>query len=139
MVSPKIMPLGVSSSLISIVFVCINSAALFLIYRAISRWMTRNEKKIDNLEHAVLKIDDYIKYSTHAIDAVYIDAQNRLIEYYIKNEKYELAEIVKKNMQLVQATVLKEMRRRMEEAEKKFYEDLINKEYDKKEGNQKEE
>lgn len=101
--------------------------------------MTRNEKKIDNLEHAVLKIDDYIKYSSHTIDAVYIDAQNRLIEYYIKNEKYELADIVKKNMQLVQATVLKEMRRRMEEAEKKFYEDLINKEYDKKEDNQKEE
>lgn len=125
--------------IISIVFVCINSAALFLIYRSISRWMTRNEKKIDNLEHAVLKIDDYIKYSSHTIDAVYIDAQNRLIEYYIKNEKYELAEIVKKNMQLVQATVLKEMRRRMEEAEKKFYEDLINKEYDKKEDAQKEE
>lgn len=98
--------------IISIVFVCINSAALFLIYRAISRWMTRNEKKIDNLEYAVFKIDNYIKYSTHAIDAVYIDAQNRLIEYYIKNEKYELAEIVKKNMQLMQATVLKEMRRR---------------------------
>lgn len=125
--------------IISIVFVCINSAALFLIYRSISRWMTRNEKKIDNLEHTVLKIDDYIKYSSHTIDAVYIDAQNRLIEYYIKNEKYELAEIVKKNMQLVQATVLKEMRRRMEEAEKKFYEDLINKEYDKKEDAQKEE
>lgn len=125
--------------IISIVFVCINSAALFLIYRAISRWMTRNEKKIDNLEYAVFKIDNYIKYSTHAIDAVYIDAQNRLIEYYIKNEKYELAEIVKKNMQLVQATVLKEMRRRMEEAEKKFYEDLINKEHDKKEDDQKEE
>lgn len=125
--------------IISIVFVCINSAALFLIYRAISRWMTRNEKKIDNLEHAVLKIDDYIKYSTHAIDAVYIDAQNRLIEHYIKNEKYELAEIVKKNMQLMQATVLKEMRRRMEEAEKKFYEDSKNKEYDKKEDAQKEE
>lgn len=101
--------------------------------------MTRNEKKIDNLEYAVFKIDNYIKYSTHAIDAVYIDAQNRLIEYYIKNEKYELAEIVKKNMQLVQATVLKEMRRRMEEAEKKFYEDLINKEHDKKEDDQKEE
>lgn len=60
-------------------------------------------------------------------------------QYYIKNEKYELAEIVKKNMQLVQATVLKEMWRRMEEAEKKFYEDLINKEYDKKEDDQKEE
>ena len=42
-------------------------------------------------------------------------------------------------MQLVQATVLKEMRRRMEEAEKKFYEDLINKEHDKKEDDQKEE
>lgn len=125
--------------IISIVFVCINSAALFLIYRAISRWMTRNEKKIDNLEYAVFKIDNYIKYSTHAIDAVYIDAQNRLIEYYIKNEKYELAEIVKKNMQLMQATVLKEMRRRMEEAEKKFYEDSKNKEYDKKEDAQKEE
>lgn len=125
--------------IISIVFVCINSAAPFLIYRAISRWMTRNEKKIDNLEYAVFKIDTYIKYSTHAIDAVYIDAQNRLIEHYIKNEKYELAEIVKKNMQLMQATVLKEMRRRMEEAEKKFYEDSKNKEYDKKEDAQKEE
>lgn len=100
--------------------------------------MTRNEKKIDNLEHAVLKIDDYIKYSTHAIDAVYIDAQNRLIEYYIKNEKYELAEIVKKNMQLVQATVLKEMRHRMEEAEKKLYEEFLNKEYNQKKGDTKE-
>lgn len=125
--------------IISIVFVCINSAALFLIYRAISRWMTRNEKKIDNLEHAVLKIDDYIKYSSHTIDTVYIYALNRLIEQYVKDEKYEVAELVKKDLQLVQATVLKEMRRRMEEAEKKFYEDLINKEYDKKEDDQKEE
>lgn len=71
--------------IISIVFVCINSTALFLIYRSISRWMTRNEKKIDNLEHAVLKIDDYIKYSSHTIDAVYIDAQNRLIEQFVKD------------------------------------------------------
>lgn len=125
--------------IISIVFVCINSAALFLIYRAISRWMTRNEKKIDNLEHAVLKIDDYIKYSSHTIDTVYIYALNRLIEQYVKDEKYEVAELVKKDLQLVQATVLKEMRRRMEETEKKLYEDFLNKEYDKKEDDQKEE
>lgn len=58
--------------------------------------MTRNEKKIDNLEHAVLKIDDYIKYSSHTIDAVYIDAQNRLIEQFVKDEDYERASIVKK-------------------------------------------
>jgi hypothetical protein len=69
--------------------------------------MTRNEKKIDNLEHAVLKIDDYIKYSTHTIDSVYIDVQNRLIEQFVKEEKYEMAELVKRNRQLVQATVLK--------------------------------
>lgn len=124
--------------IISIVFICINSAALFLIYQAISRWMTRNEKKIDNLEHKILSIDDYIQYASHAIDAVYIDAQNRLIEYYVKNEKYELAEIVKKNRNLVQEAVLKEMKRRMEEAEKKFYEDLINKEYNQKKGDTKE-
>lgn len=124
--------------IISIVFICINSAALFLIYRAISRWMTRNEKKIDNLEHKILSIDDYIQYASHAIDAVYIDAQNRLIEYYVKNEKYELAEIVKKNRNLLQAAVLKEMKRRMEEAEKKLYEDLINKEYNQKKGDTKE-
>lgn len=104
--------------IISIVFVCINSTALFLIYRAISRWMTRNEKKIDNLEHAILKIDDYIKYSSHTIDTVYIYALNRLIEQYIKDEKYEVADHVKKDLQLVQANVLKEMKRRMEEAEK---------------------
>lgn len=125
--------------IISIVFICINSTALFLIYRAISRWMTRNEKKIDNLEHKILSIDDYIQYASHAIDAVYIDAQNRLIEYYVKDEKYELAELVKKNRNLVQASVLKEMKRRMEEAEKKLYEDLINKEYNQKKGDTKEE
>lgn len=125
--------------IISIVFVCINSAALFLIYRAISRWMTRNEKKIDNLEHAVLKIDDYIKYSSHTIDTVYIYALNRLIEQYIKDEKYEVADLVKKDLQLVQANVLKEMKRRMEEAEKKLYEDIINKEYNQKKGETKEE
>lgn len=124
--------------IISIVFICINSTALFLIYRAISRWMTRNEKKIDNLEHKILSIDDYIQYASHAIDAVYIDAQNRLIEYYVKNEKYELAEIVKKNRNLLQTAVLKEMKRRMEEAEKKLYEDLINKEYNQKKGDTKE-
>lgn len=124
--------------IISIVFICINSTALFLIYRSISRWMTRNEKKIDNLEHKILSIDDYIQYASHAIDAVYIDAQNRLIEYYVKNEKYELAEIVKKNRNLVQEAVLKEMKRRMEEAEKKLYEDLINKEYNQKKGGTKE-
>lgn len=124
--------------IISIVFICINSTALFLIYRAISRWMTRNEKKIDNLEHKILSIDDYIQYASHAIDAVYIDAQNRLIEHYVKDEKYELAELVKKNRNLVQAAVLKEMKRRMEEAEKKLYEDLINKEYNQKKGDTKE-
>lgn len=125
--------------IISIVFVCINSTALFLIYRSISRWMARNEKKIDNLEHAVLKIDDYIKYSSHTIDTVYIYALNRLIEQYIKDEKYEVADLVKKDLQLVQANVLKEMKRRMEEAEKKLYEDIINKEYNQKKGETKEE
>lgn len=124
--------------IISIVFVCINSTALFLIYRSISRWMTRNEKKIDNLEHAVLKIDDYIKYSSHTIDTVYIYALNRLIEQYVKDEKYELAQLVKKDLQLVQATVLKEMKHRMEEAEKKLYEDFLNKEYNRKKGDTKE-
>lgn len=124
--------------IISIVFVCINSTALFLIYRSISRWMTRNEKKIDNLEHAVLKIDDYIKYSSHTIDTVYIYALNRLIEQYVKDEKYELAQLVKKDLQLVQATVLKEMKHRMEEAEKKRYEDFLNKEYNQKKGDTKE-
>lgn len=125
--------------IISIVFICINSTALFLIYRAISRWMIRNEKKIDNLEHAILKIDDYIKYSSHTIDTVYIYALNRLIEQYIKDEKYEVADLVKKDLQLVQANVLKEMKRRMEEAEKKLYEDIINKEYNQKKGETKEE
>lgn len=125
--------------IISIVFVCINSTALFLIYRSISRWMTRNEKKIDNLEHAVLKIDDYIKYSSHTIDAVYLDALDRLIKQYVKDEKYEVADLVKKDLQLVQANVLKEMKRRMEEAEKKLYEDIINKEYNQKKGETKEE
>lgn len=125
--------------IISIVFICINSTALFLIYRAISRWMIRNEKKIDNLEHAILKIDDYIKYSSHTIDTVYIYALNRLIEQYIKDEKYEVTDLVKKDLQLVQANVLKEMKRRMEEAEKKLYEDIINKEYNQKKGETKEE
>lgn len=124
--------------IISIVFVCINSTALFLIYRSISRWMTRNEKKIDNLEHAVLKIDDYIKYSSHTIDTVYIYALNRLIEQYVKDEKYELAQLVKKDLQLAQATVLKEIKHRMEEAEKKLYEDFLNKEYNQKKGDTKE-
>lgn len=113
--------------IISIVFVCINSAALFLIYRAISRWMTRNEKKIDNLEHVVLKIDDYIKYNSHTIDTIYIYALNRLIEQYIKDEKYEVADLVKKNLQLVQANVLKEMKRRMEEVEKNSMKTLLTK------------
>lgn len=113
--------------IISIVFVCINSAALFLIYRSISRWMTRNEKKIDNLEHAILKIDDYIKYSSHTIDTVYIYALNRLIEQYIKDEKYEVTDLVKKDLQLVQANVLKEMKRRMEEVEKNSMKTLLTK------------
>lgn len=124
--------------IISIVFVCINSTALFLIYRAISRWMTRNEKKIDNLEHAVLKIDDYIKYSTHTIDSVYIDVQNRLIEQFVKDEDYERASIVKKNRQLVEAAVLEEMKRRMKEKEAELFKDSINKEYNQKKGDTKE-
>lgn len=124
--------------IISIVFVCINSTALFLIYRAISRWMTRNEKKIDNLEHAVLKIDDYIKYSSHTIDSVYIDVQNRLIEQFVKDEDYERASIVKKNRQLVEAAVLEEMKRRMKEKEAELFKDSINKEYNQKKGDTKE-
>ncbi len=123
--------------IISIVFVCINSAALFLIYRAISRWMTRNEKKIDNLEHAVLKIDDYIKYSSHTIDAVYLDALDRLIKQYVKDEKYEVAEL-KKNIELLQYKVLNEMMQRKKEAEKKLYEDFLNKEHNQKKGDTKE-
>lgn len=95
-------------------------------------------EKIDNLEHAVLKIDDYIKYSSHTIDSVYIDVQNRLIEQFVKEEKYEMAELVKRNRQLVQATVLKEMKHRIEEAEKKLYEDFLNKEYNQKKGDTKE-
>lgn len=118
--------------IISIVFVCINSTALFLIYRSISRWMTRNEKKIDNLEHDVLKIDDYIKYSSHTIDSVYIDVQNRLIKQYVKDEKYEVAELIKKNIELLQYKVLNEMMQRKKEAEKKLYEDFLNKEYNQK-------
>lgn len=124
--------------IISIVFVCINSSALFLIYRAISRWMTRNEKKIDNLEHAVLKIDDYIKYSSHTIDSVYIDVQNRLIEQFVKDEDYERAAIVKKNRQLVEAAVLEEMKRRMKEMEAELFKDSINKEHNQKKGDTKE-
>lgn len=124
--------------IISIVFVCINSTALFLIYRAISRWMTRNEKKIDNLEHAVLKIDDYIKYSSHTIDTVYIYAQNRLIEQFVKDEDYERAAIVKKNRQLVEAAVLEEMKRRMKEMEAELFKDSINKEHNQKKGGTKE-
>lgn len=124
--------------IISIVFVCINSTALFLIYRSISRWMTRNEKKIDNLEHAVLKIDDYIKYSSHTIDSVYIDAQNRLIEQFVKDEDYERAAIVKKNRQLVEAAVLEEMKRRMKEMEAELFKDSINKEHNQKKGDTKE-
>lgn len=124
--------------IISIVFVCINSTALFLIYRSISRWMTRNEKKIDNLEHAVLKIDDYIKYSSHTIDSVYIDVQNRLIEQFVKDEDYERAAIVKKNRQLVEAAVLEEMKRRMKEMEAELFKDSINKEHNQKKGGTKE-
>lgn len=89
--------------------------------------MIRNEKKIDNLEHAILKIDDYIKYSSHTIDTVYIYALNRLIEQYIKDEKYEVVDLVKKDLQLVQANVLKEMKRRMEEAEKNSMKTLLTK------------
>jgi biopolymer transport protein ExbB/TolQ len=124
--------------IISIVFVCINSTALFLIYRSISRWMTRNEKKIDNLEHAVLKIDDYIKYSSHTIDAVCIDAQNRLIEQFVKDDDYERASIVKKNRQLVEAAVLEEMKRRMKEMEAELFKGSINKEHNQKKGDTKE-
>lgn len=124
--------------IISIVFVCINSTALFLIYRSISRWMTRNEKKIDNLEHAVLKIDDYIKYSSHTIGSVYIDVQNRLIEQFVKDEDYERAAIVKKNRQLVEAAVLEEMKRRMKEMEAELFKDSINKEHNQKKGGTKE-
>ena len=54
-------------------------------------------------------------------------------------QKYEVADLVKKDLQLVQANVLKEMKRRMEEAEKKLYEDIINKEYNQKKGETKEE
>lgn len=130
--------MNIADLIISIVFVCINSTALFLIYRSISRWMTRNEKKIDNLEHAVLKIDDYIKYSSHTIDAVYIDAQNRLIEQFVKDEDYERASIVKKNRQLVEAAVLEEMKRRMKEKDAELFKDSINKEYNQKKGDTKE-
>lgn len=94
-------------------FVCINSAVLFLIYGIISRWIARNEKKIDNLEHQVLSIDDYIRYTTHIIESVYIDVQNRLMEHLASEERYEEAEYVRQNRDKTIGCVLKEMRERL--------------------------
>jgi len=124
--------------IISIVFICINSTALFLIYRAISRWMTRNEKKIDDLEHCILKIDDYIRYSSHVIESVYIDVQNRLIEQFVKDQDYERADMVKRSRQITEAAVLKEMKERMKQTENELLKFFVEEQMNKKKGGTKE-
>jgi hypothetical protein len=104
--------------------VCINSAVLFLVYGIIARWMKRNEKKIDDLEQSILKIEEYIRYSTHVIDSVYIETQNRLIDELAKQEKYEQAECVRKNRELTIHHVLIDMRTRIQEEMGKMQENI---------------
>lgn len=103
-------------------FVCINSAALFLTYRIIARWMKRNEKKTDGLEHSILKIDEYVRYSNHVIDSVYIETQNRLIDELAKQEQYEQAECVRKNREVTISHVLRDMRARIQKEMEKMQE-----------------
>lgn len=104
--------------------VCINSAVLFLVYGIIARWMKRNEKKIDDLEHSILKIEDYVRYSNHVIDSVYIETQNRLIDELAKQEKYEQAECVRKNREVTISHVLRDMRTRLQEEIEKMQENI---------------
>ena len=104
--------------------VWINSAVLFLVYGIIARWMKRNEKKIDDLEHSILKIEDYVRHSNHVIDSVYIETQNRLIDELAKQEKYEQAECVRKNREVTISHVLRDMRTRLQEEMEKMQENI---------------
>lgn len=113
--------------------VCINSAVLFLVYGIIARWMKRNEKKIDDLEHSILKIEDYVRYSNHVIDSVYIETQNRLIDELAQQEKYEQAECVRKNREVTISHVLRDMRKRLQEEMEKMQENIGQRDGQKKE------
>lgn len=113
--------------------VCINSAVLFLVYGIIARWMKRNEKKIDDLEHSILKIEDYVRYSNHVIDSVYIETQNRLIDELAQQEKYEQAECVRKNREVTISHVLRDMRARLQEEMEKMKENIGQRDGQKKE------
>lgn len=106
---------------------------LFLVYGIIARWMKRNEKKIDDLEHSILKIEDYVRYSNHVIDSVYIETQNRLIDELAKQEKYEQAECVRKNREVTISHVLRDMRKRLQEEMEKMQENIGQRDGQKKE------
>lgn len=96
--------------------------------------MHRNEEKINNLQHQVLSIDDYIHYTTHVIDSVYIDVQNRLMEHLASEEKYEEAECVRQNRDKTIGYVLKAMRERLTKEALQHYKKQGPQENDTKKG-----
>ena len=129
----KILIMSTTQLIIYCLAVCINSAVLFLVYGIIARWMKRNEKKIDDLEHSILKIEDYVRYSNHVIDSVYIETQNRLIDELAQQEKYEQAECVRKNREVTISHVLRDMRKRLQEEMEKMQENIGQRDGQKKE------
>lgn len=81
-------------TIIYLVFVVFNSMVLFLIYSTISRWMQRMEEKINGVEHAILSVDDYIKFNKHTTDIVYLNYLEGLKRVFVSKEMFEEADMV---------------------------------------------
>ena len=98
-----------STLIIYCIFICINSAVLFFIYNIIARWMKTTEKKIGDLEHIVRSTDEYIKYTKHVTDLVYLNYLDGLQRIMVNREQYEEAEIVKRTIAIREKMMMEDI------------------------------
>lgn len=102
------------------IFITINSTVLFFIYSIISRWMKTTEEKIDkikektdnmeekinDLEHIVRSTDEYIKYTKHVTDVVYLNYLDGLQRVMVNKEHFEEAEIIKNTIAIKEKMIM---------------------------------
>lgn len=99
-------------TIIYLVFVVFNSMVLFRIYFTISRWMKRMEDKINGVEHAVLSVDDYIKFNKHTTDIVYLNYLEGLKRVFVSKEMYEEADMLNRVIKAKEKIVKDEINER---------------------------
>ena len=71
--------------------------------------MKNMEKKINDLEHIVRSTDEYIKYTKHTTDVVYLNYMEGLLRMLVAKERYEEAEMVRRNIQIIEKRMKEDM------------------------------